>query len=471
VRDRKPLVLTVGQIAEAMGGRLLQGRADEPVAGFSTDTRTLQARDLFFALRGERFDAHRFVGSAIRAGAQAVVIDDQSAAAGVDAAGPAVLLVGDTTASLQALGGYVRRRSGAKVVGITGSAGKTTTKEVTAEFLSARFHVVRSRGNLNNQIGLPLSLLQLRERPDIAVLEIGMNHPGEISRLVALAEPEVRVWTTVAEVHSEFFPSIEAIADAKAEVLEGAGPDTVLVANADDARIAARIGRFPGPVLRFGVDRPADIRATAVRDLGLDGMAADLSTPAGPVSLRTPLLGRGNLTNILAATAVAIQFGISPEEVADRASRLAPAHRRGEILRLARNVVVIDDSYNSNPTAVERILDVLAREAGRGRKLAFLGEMLELGERAVALHEATGRRAAAAKLDALVTVGGAPAVALAETAVRAGLPRASVTHLETSEAAADLAAALVQPGDLVLVKGSRGVRMEAVVDRLKGACA
>jgi UDP-N-acetylmuramoyl-tripeptide--D-alanyl-D-alanine ligase len=379
--------------------------------------------------------------------------------------------VDDPTAALQALGHAVRVESGTKVVAITGSAGKTTTKEVTSELLASRYRVIRNRGNFNNHIGLPLSLIDLRQRPDIAVVELGMNHTGEISALVALAEPDVRVWTNVGDAHVGFFPSVDAIADAKAEIFERAAPKTLLVANADDARIVERLPRFAGRVTTFGIDHAADVCATGVIDRGIDGMSARVSTPRGDVDVNTPLVGRGNLSNLLAATAVALEFDIPPAAIAARAATLVPAGRRGEVLRLAGGLTIIDDSYNANPTATRGALDVLARTASASRRVAVLGEMLELGAHATALHEDVGRAAATARLDLLISVGGAPAEALAAAAVAAGMPRAHVRHFSRSEDAADAAVSMIRRGDLVLVKGSRGTRTDRVVDRLKAEFA
>jgi UDP-N-acetylmuramoyl-tripeptide--D-alanyl-D-alanine ligase len=360
----------------------------------------------------------------------------------------------------------VRRVSGAKVVAITGSAGKTTTKEATAEFLGARYRVMRNRGNFNNHIGLPLSLIDLSARPDVAVVELGMNHAGEISTLVRIAEPEVRVWTNVGDAHLGFFASVDAIADAKAEIFEGAAADAVLMANADDERIAARLPKFPGRVVTFGIERTADVRATGVDDRGVDGMRARVSTRGGSVDIETPLLGRANLSNVLAATAVAAELGVPLDAIRERAAALKPSSHRGAVLRLPGRVTIVDDSYNANPTATKRALDVM-KSTSADRRIAILGEMLELGERSAALHEDVGRAAAAAGADRLLTVGGAPARALGEAAIAAGLPREHVEHFETSAEAAERAAALVRAGDLILVKGSRGVRTDLVVDRLK----
>jgi UDP-N-acetylmuramoyl-tripeptide--D-alanyl-D-alanine ligase len=476
------LRLTARWVAGAMNAALGAGDPSQEFHGVSIDTRTLAAGDLFIAIRGERFDGAEFAEAAIGKGAAGVVVPrgwsatlrqaqsrpEQGRGAKASAEQRVVVLeVDDTTLALQALGHAVRRESGTKVVAITGSAGKTTTKEVTAELLAARYRVVRNRGNLNNHIGLPLSLVELRQRPEIAVVELGMNHPGEISTLVRVAEPDVRVWTNVGEAHLGFFASLDAIADAKAEIFEAASPDTVLVANADDDRIVSRLPSFAGRVVSFGIDRQADVRASEVVDRGIDGTSARITTSRGSVEMATPLVGRGNLANILAATAVAEEFGVVLETIAELAAALRPAAHRGEIVRLRSGITIIDDSYNANPTATRRAIEVLTGSASGGRRIAVLGEMLELGDRASELHATVGRAAAAAKVDVLLVVGGAPAAALADAAVAAGLSKNAVQYFATSAEAADAAVATTKAGDLVLVKGSRGVRTDLVVDRLK----
>ena len=456
------LQLTAAWVAARMGGALTAGDATRELGDVSIDTRTLKAGDLYVGIRGERFDGAEFAGAAIDAGAAGVVVPRGWAGG----AGAVVIEVDDTTLALQALAHGIRREAGTRVVAITGSAGKTTTKEVTSEFLEARYRVVRNQGNFNNHIGLPLSLIELRQRPEIAVVELGMNHAGEISTLVRVAEPDVRVWTNVGEAHLGYFASLDAIADAKAEILEGAAASTLLVANADDPLITARMGVFRGRVVTFGIERDADVRASRVVDHGIEGTSARVTARSGSVDITTPLIGRANLANILAATAVAEEFGVPLADVASRATRLRPASHRGEVVRLGGGVTVVDDSYNANPTATRRALEVLAG-AATTRRIAVLGEMLELGERSAELHETVGRAAADARVDLLLAVGGAPARALAAAAVAAGMPAASVRYFATSDEAADAAAGLVHSGDLVLVKGSRGVKTDRVVERLK----
>jgi UDP-N-acetylmuramoyl-tripeptide--D-alanyl-D-alanine ligase len=461
--------LTAGDFAAAAGGQIVKGDADTAIAGVSIDSRTLKPGELFVAIRGDRFDGHRFVDGAVDRGAMGAVV-----AAPIDATSSrasVLIRVDDTTRALQLVARDVRRRSQARVVAITGSAGKTTTKEITAEFLAVKYRVFRNKGNLNNQIGLPLSLLELRARPDVAVVELGMNHPGEIRTLVEIAEPEYRVWTNVGDAHMGFFESADAIADAKAEVLEHSRTTDVVVANANDQRVMSRVKAFAGPVVTFGIDTAADVRATGIELRGLDGTRAHIRTRQGETDFATPLLGLGNLMNVLAATATALDFGVSLEAIAARVSQLAPATHRGELLRLPGGITLVDDSYNSSPSALRRALEVVGAAGGCARKVAVLGEMLELGAHADRLHAESGKAAAEARIDILIAVGGAPARVLADAAVEHGLDRRNVSHVATKQEAAELAAARVRAGDLVLVKGSRGIGTDLVVERLKAAFA
>ncbi len=462
-----PVMLTAAMIATATGGTVAAGQPETVINGFSIDSRTLQAGDLFFAIVAAR-DGHEFVEAAIEKGAAGAVVHTSVAGPAFRRAGngPVIIQVADTTTALQDLGRFVRRQSGARVVAITGSAGKTTTKETIAEFLSGNFRVAKNQGNLNNHLGLPLSLLELRHGADVAVMELGMNHAGEIRLLVSMAKPEVRVWTNVGDAHLGYFESREAIADAKAEILEDADHDDLLICNADDPLVMARVGSFGGRRITFGLAADADIRGEGVEDLGLDGTRLLVRTPQGVIETHTPLLGRGNVSNLLAAVAVAIHFGVPLDQIAVRAGRLRPAAHRGVVLRLPKGVTVVDDSYNSSPTALQRALEVLAREARAARKAAVLGEMLELGEHTLGLHRTCGAAAAAAGLDRLVAVGGDAAQALAEAAVHAGMPDPAVTWTASSSAASDVIVPWLASGDLVLVKGSRGIGTDAVVKRI-----
>jgi len=467
VANQPPWRLTAGEIAGVLDGTLVVGQGAEPLGPVSIDTRTLHVGDLFFAVRGERFDGHDFTDAAIERGARGVVVSDRAQIPAATADRAIVIVVRDTVRALQALARHVRRASGTRVVAITGSAGKTSTKEIVAALLAARFRVVRNHGNLNNHIGLPLSLMALLERPDVAVMELGMNHAGEIARLVGIAEPDVRMWINVGDAHLGFFGTVEQVADAKAEIMDGATSDGVLIANADDDRVMARARRFPGRVVTFGIRQPADVQATEVRDRGLDGTDATLSTSEGPAALRVPLIGQAQLANVLAAVAVALEFQIPLETVRALAATLVPVAHRGEVVRLRNDIVVVDDSYNSSPSALIAALELLRTERHRRRRVAVLGEMLELGAQSRTLHRECGRAAADCGVDLLVSVGGENARALADGAIDAGLESGAAWHVETSAEAGPVVASRLEGGDLVLVKGSRDVETDRVVEHLR----
>jgi UDP-N-acetylmuramoyl-tripeptide--D-alanyl-D-alanine ligase len=457
------VVLTAAMVAEATGGRLSGAAPDRVFEGVSTDTRSIVAGSLFVALRGLRFDGHAFVSHAVAGGAAGLLVSEAPAAPGHDMA---VILVPDTLVALQDLARAVRRAAQCRVIAITGSAGKTTTKEVTAELLAGRYQVFRNRGNLNNHVGLPVSLVELRHGPDIAVVELGMNHPGEIRVLSEIAEPDVCVWTNVGDAHLGHFGSREAVARAKAELLERATASTLVVSNADDPLVAAHARRSRGRHVTFGEGPAATVRAIEVEDRGFDGTSATVVAPAGRLHLVVPLAGRAQLSNVLAATAIAIEFEIDLETIERRVATLHPVARRGAISQLRNGARLVDDSYNASPAAVRAMLAALAETAVEGRRVAVLGEMLELGPSSRELHEACGRAAARAGVHELVVIGGEAAESLAEGAAAEGLARRHIQRFRDSAAAAPAVARLVAAGDLVLVKGSRGTRTDIVADRL-----
>jgi UDP-N-acetylmuramoyl-tripeptide--D-alanyl-D-alanine ligase len=462
------IALTAGFVAEAANGRLVYGDPARVFATVSTDSRKLATADdrknaLFVALKGANFDGETFVPGLIDGGVAGVVTTTAVPAGSASA----VIRVDDTLDALQKIARAVRRASGARVIAITGSAGKTTTKEMTAELLAARFDVFRNAGNLNNHIGLPLSLIELRRGAEIAVVELGMNHADEIRDLVSICEPDVRMWTNVGDAHIGHFGSREAIADAKAEILEQADASTLLVANADDPLIASRITAFPGRTITFGTSANAGVRAANVHDIGFDGTTADVSLNGGrPFSIAVPLPGRANLMNALAAIAVAADLGVSEPDIALRLSTMRAIARRGEVLPGVHGARLVDDSYNASPAAMQLALASL-RATPATRRVAVLGEMRELGALSRDLHFACGVAAEAAA-DFLITIGGSDADALAEGAAHAGLAGKCIVRFEDSAAAADAIESLIRPGDLILIKGSRGTRTDIVADRLKG---
>lgn len=443
---------TLEDVAAITGGRLLQSPAALRYAGVSIDSRTLRKGELFFAIAGPHFDGHDFVDDAAQRGAAAAVVHRD-----VPGAGLPLVRVGDSTAALAALARETRRLAKVPVVAITGSVGKTTTKEMTAALLATRGPVLKTEGNLNNRYGLPLTLLRLEERHAAAALELGMSAPGELRSLARIAEPDVAVITLVAPVHLEFFGSLDAIADAKAEILEGLRPGGTAVLNGDDPLQRARAGRHPR-VVWFGRDRRHDVSAENWRGTAF-GMRFDLVIEGRKHDVALPLGGAHFVQDFLAAAAAAWVMGVRPEAMAAAAAALAPARHRGEVSRLGQGVVLLDDCYNSNPVAVDAALQALEL-AGGGRRVAVLGDMLELGETAPALHRAAGERAAG---KAQLVVGVGP---LAKELVAGAAPHAETRHFADADAAAAAVPELVRPGDAVLVKASRGVRLEKLVEAL-----
>jgi UDP-N-acetylmuramoyl-tripeptide--D-alanyl-D-alanine ligase len=423
------------------------------IPGWSIDSRTIAVGDLFFALRGPQHDGHAYVRNVIERGAAGAVVEEGSPSG-------ALLIVEDTLAALQKLAAWARSHWGGQVVAVTGSAGKTTTKDVIAHLLAAEMPAGKTIGNLNNHVGVPLSILRLPDECRVAVLEMGMNHAGEIRALARIARPDVGVVTNVGYAHVEAFGSIEAVALAKRELIEELPAAGVAVLNADDRLVARFREIHRGRVVTFGFSEGADVRAEAV-ELG----TASVSFRYRDVPFESPLVGRHGLLNVLAGLAVAKVFDIPPERLRDAVRTLEPGKMRGE--RLERNGVVIwNDSYNSNPEASRAMLDVLRQTPAR-RRIAVLGEMLELGQSAETLHRDIGKYAAAQGIDVLVGIRGA-ARFMVDEAVRAGLSESAAYFFEDSGTAGDFLRRLVRDGDAVLFKGSRGVRVEKALERVTG---
>ena len=462
---------------------------DKEINGFSIDSRATAPGELFFALSPEDYrrhcftatsfaDAHRFIPQAFEQGAVAAV----ARAARVEGDEELLpfrdrlLLVEDVIDALQLLARGVIESWGGPVVGVTGSAGKTTTKDLTAHVLGATGRrVLRSRKNYNNELGVALSVLQMESegaRPrdfDVAVLEMGMSMPGEIARHCRVAPPDVSVVTNVAPVHLEFMGTVEAVALGKAQLVEGLKPGGTAVLNADDRRVAAmrEKARHAARVITYGLGGSADVRAVRPEIIGVGTSTFLLRTPAGEAQVVLPMHGRHNVLNALAAASVATHFGLAAEEIAEALATAAPSEMRGEVLRFPAGFTVVDDSYNSNPRSLLSMAEAVA-QGGEDvkRRIVVAGEMLELGAEAEALHREAGREIAGLGVEVLWGVRG-HARALVEGAREAGMGAGATRFFDSSEEAADALAGFVRAGDLVLVKGSRGVHTEGVVEALK----
>ncbi len=457
--------LTLEKVAEWMHA---EGdfAANVEAVGYSIDSRTVAAGELFFAVRGERFDGHDFVAAALANGAVvAVVSAGWEAPKGMDAT--RLMRVPDpdgcgALAGLQRLAQAVRRHWGGRVIAITGSAGKTTTKDAVAQVLGARFRVLKSQGNLNNGFGLPLQLLKLEAEHEVAVIEMGMNHAGEIAALARIAEPDWAVVTNVAPVHLEFFADgIAGIARAKYELIEALRLDGTAVLNCDD-EFVAKFGEGMGErAVFYGLSDCADVRAGGIAELGAEGIVFTVTAHGARASVQLHLLGRHNVHNALAAIAVGLQSGLSLAECAMALQELRAGEKRGAIVEW-RGAKVIDDCYNSNPRALDAMVDVLLAMpvAGEGRHIVVAGEMLELGPESAALHRACGRRMAVHGVDVVVGVRG-----LADALVE-GAAGTQAIFVETPEEAGAWLKANLRGGDAVLLKASRGVRLERVLASL-----
>ena len=437
------------------------------VAGVSIDSRTIRAGELFFAIHGPRHDGHDHVAAALERGALAVVVAESRARQFPDALRGSCLVVDDTLLALHQLATAVRLAWGKKIAGVTGSVGKTTTKEILAALLGAKLRVLKSEGNFNNAYGLPLTLFRLEDEHDAAVLEMGMSRRYELQELAAIAKPDIGVVTRVAPAHLEFFASVEEIALAKRELIEGLnGRDSVTVLNADDPLVAGFASQAPGRVLRYGIDNPADYRAEMIEDHGALGSAFVLVENRKRTRLELALPGRHVISNALGALAAASVWGIGAAEAQTVFRTLHAPAMRGELLRFTNGAALINDSYNSSPAALQAMIKVLAATPGYRRRILAAGEMRELGATSAQLHREAGKFAAETKrIDWVVGVEG-DAAEIVEGAVAAGVPRSQTKVFASSEEAAKFLANFVAPGDLLLVKGSRGVKMERVVENL-----
>jgi UDP-N-acetylmuramoyl-tripeptide--D-alanyl-D-alanine ligase len=461
---------TVAQVADAVAGEC--GHGLDPLArlaGVSIDSRTIHPGELFIAIHGPTHDGHDHVAGAMERGALAAVV-----------AGPLVsrypgwlqdrcITVRDTLEALHQLARAVRKEWGKKVCGITGSVGKTTTKEIVAALLGSQLRVLKTSGNFNNEYGLPLTLFRLEGTDDVAVLEMGMSFPGELKRLAAIALPDVVIETRVSPAHLLNFSSVDEIALAKRELIEGLrGSDSVAVLNADDPRVAAMASVAPGRVIFYGVEKPAEFSAEGIEDRGALGSSFTLVHGAKRTRMELPLPGRHVVWNALAAIAAASVWHIGANQAQSVLRGLRTPAMRGELIRFTNGFALINDAYNSSPAALQAMIHVLAATPGYQRRILAAGEMRELGPSSPKLHREAGEQAAkTGKIDFVIGVQG-DAAQIVEGAVAAGLSSAQTKFFATPAEAGEFLTDFVKPEDLLLVKGSRSVKMEKVVEAMLG---
>jgi len=455
--------LQLDEIAKAVGGTL-EGPGNAKVRGYSIDTRTLNAGELFFAVTGPRFDGHAFLKQAMEKKAAGAVVSG----AAESSADFSIVRVGSTLDALQDLARAVRRRWGQPIIGVTGSAGKTTTKEMIASVLGKKFTVLRSIGNLNNEFGLPLCLLRVERYQTMAVLEMGMSAKGEIRKLASIAEPNEGVITNVNPVHLEFFDSIDGIAEAKAELLEGLVEPRVAYLNNDDSRVRAMARKFSGKIVTYGVKSVAAFKVQQIEDLGLGGSSFTVHHGRRDVNFVLPLLGTHNVANALAAVAVGVSHEVPWDDIQSAVAEMKPEKMRGQVIKFKEGFVAVDDSYNSNPKALTEMIRFLGRLQGYSRKIIVAGEMLELGHESGELHRACGKEAA--KTDAALIVGvQGESRSLLDGAREAGVEEDRLHFAADAVQAGELLARTVKSGDVVLIKGSRGVKLEQTLNTLRAA--
>lgn len=456
----------VSDMLRATGGRLVSGEASTPWKTVSTDSRTIEEGDFFIALTGENYDGHRFIQDALAHGGGGAIVSEAYVAAGKSRFqnNPCIVAVPDPLTALGDIARFRRRKTQVAVIAVTGTNGKTTTKEMTANVLEQSFSVLRTQGNFNNLIGVPLTLLRLAPDHEWAVLELGMNRPGEIKRLAQICDPQVGLITNIAPGHLEGVKDLEGVMAAKGELLEVLGEKGTAVLNLDDPRIRRLADQFHGEILGFGLDPSAHVWADAVTHT-VSGCTFDLHwrETSTPISMKTP--GLGTVYNALASAAVGYRLGLSTDQIRKGLEMTAAVPGRMEVITLPGGIHLIDDTYNANPGSMAQAIDTLNRLKGNSRGILITGDMLELGEQSLTAHRELGALAAGSDINHLYTTGDF-ADTVAEGAKQAGLDADRISVCTQEEILRKITKHLA-PGDWVLVKGSRLMAMENIVKGLR----
>jgi UDP-N-acetylmuramoyl-tripeptide--D-alanyl-D-alanine ligase len=461
------VILSIEEVLKATRGKLLQGEGNTLFQGISTDSRTVTEGELFIALKGFRFDGHHYVLEALEKKAGGVVIEEDKVGDirwnGYRA--KAVIAVKDTLFALGNIALDWRRKYRTPLVALTGSNGKTTTKEMIAACLETTFPILKTKGNLNNLIGLPLTLLTLTEKERVVVLEMGMNVPGEIRRLTEIAEPDVGLITNIQEVHLEGMESLERLKEEKGELFRKMRRDGTILVNQDDPRVVDLASDYPGQKITFGIEHPAEVMAKEIRLEGAEGTFFTLILEGEAMEIHLRLLGRHFIPNALSAIAVACLFGVEVKQVKEALENFKSIPMRMEIVPLKGGKTLINDAYNANPHSMELALETLVEAKGEGRAIAVLGDMLELGNFTKEAHEQLGEKVSELSIDFLLALG-EEAPIVVESAIRHGFPLERVRVVESHSEAISILKQMIQNGDWILVKGSRRMAMEKIVEGL-----
>ena len=454
--------LTFNQIANMVGGRVLQG-GDIVTNSVVIDSREAKPDSVFFAIKGDRLDGHQFLSQALETAAGAVISSVPEVPLVPSVPPKGLILVGDTTAALQLLARAIRQKFDFTLIAITGSAGKTTTKEMIATLVGTEKRTFKSWGNFNNLIGCPLCIDNTPDDAEVVVSEMGMNHKGEIATLAGLTRPDIGVYTNIAPVHIEFFGTIEKIAEAKRELLENVKSDGTIVINTDNEHVMRISEKFAGTKVTYGIEHDAQYRATAVTERGLLGTRFTVRAEGEDRDFELALPGRHNLSNLLAAIATARVAGISWDGIATGIANLKPAYHRGVVVPVG-GAAIYDDTYNSNPYALASALTLL-KQADAKRRIAVIGDMLELGEKELEYHHDSGK-AIPQEVDAVIAVG-QRSKSLLDGAREAGFTDDRLHHFDDAQSAGEFLKTFIKDGDLVLIKASRGIGLDKIVTMLE----
>jgi len=453
--------VSLKEIAQFVNGKVLQGNFSMKFKKFSIDSRLIEGGELFFAIKSRR-NGHEFVNDAFKRGANGAVISED---VHIEYKDKAIVFVSDTLMALQELGRKVLSIYKPRVVGITGSVGKTTVKEFSAEIIKHFSRVLKAEKNYNNHLGVPLTLLKLEKDHEVAILEMGMSSKGEIRRLTEIAPPDIAVITNINPVHLQFFSNLEEIALAKKEILDGTKQNGIAVLNFDDPLVMKISEDFNGERIYFGLKPEAFIRAENIKFKEFEGIEFDLIYGGEKEKVNFKLLSVSYLYDLLAALGVAYSFNIKLKDIVEIIPTLKPASMRGEVIKFKSNIIVVNDSYNSNPKALEFALRDYSHLPAK-RKIAVLGDMLELGEGSAYFHFRAGEKVANFGYDYLITVG-KESEKMLEGALSKGMEHKNLFNFEESDQAGEFLIKFIKEGDLILVKGSRGMKMEKIINKLK----
>jgi len=461
------MILTIEEVLKITRGNLVQGGENTSFQGVSTDSRTVAEGDLFIALKGPRFDGHAYALEALGRKAGGVLVQEDKVGDirwNGNRSKP-VIAVKDTLSALGDIARGWRRKHRIPVVALTGSNGKTTTKEMIGACLETTFPILKTKGNLNNLIGVPQTLLGLTEKERIVVLEMGMNVPGEIRRLTEIAEPDVGLITNIQKVHLEGLGSLERLKEEKGELFRRMRRDGTILVNQDDPRVVDLANDYPGQRITFGMDHPAEVMAKEIRLGGAQGTSFTLLLEGEAMEIALPLLGRHFVPDALCAVAIASLFGVEVEQIKKALENFRPFPMRMEVVPLKEGATLINDAYNASPYSMELALETLAEAKGEGRAIAVLGDMLELGSFTREAHEQIGKKVGELSIDFLFAMG-EEAPTLVQSAIHHGLPMKRARVVENHSEAISLLKEMIQDGDWVMVKGSRRMAMEKIAEGL-----